>query len=148
MVPNSSSLWRAGRMAAVVLLMVAPMAQSQGPSSPAGPSSPSGRIERADPLDARARVPALVYRSPLASYRPLGDDKRVDWKEANETVNRIGGWRAYAREAQQPDHAASASGTGRSTAPTSAPATASTPPSGAASGSGGHHGSHHGGRPR
>ncbi len=145
MVPNSSSLRRAGRMAAVVLLMVAPMAQSQGPSIP---SAPSGRTERADPLDARARVPALVYQSSLASYRRLGEDKRVDWKEANETVNRIGGWRAYAREAQQPDHAASASGTGRSTAPTSAPATAATPPTGAASGSGGHHGSHHGGRPR
>jgi hypothetical protein len=24
------------------------------------------------------------------------------WREANDTVNRIGGWRAYAREAKQP----------------------------------------------
>jgi hypothetical protein len=67
-----------------------------------------GRTERADPLDAQARVPAITHVSPLASYRRLGDDKRIAWAEANETVNRIGGWRAYAREAQQPDPAAPA----------------------------------------
>ena len=86
------------------------------------------RAERADPLDAKAPVPAATYKSPLTGYRRLGEDRRVDWKEANETVNRIGGWRAYAREAQQPDAAASA------------PA-ASTPParaSGAAPVHGGH----------
>jgi len=66
------------------------------------------RAERADPLDAKAPVPAATYTSPLTGYRRLGEDRRVDWKEANETVNRIGGWRAYAREAQQPDAAASA----------------------------------------
>lgn len=59
--------------------------------------------ERRDPLDPQARVPAVTYRSPFASYRRLGDDKSIPWREANETVNRVGGWRAYAREAQQPD---------------------------------------------
>lgn len=67
-----------------------------------------GRAERADPLDAKARVPAATHASSLAGYRRLGEDKRIDWKEANETVNRIGGWRAYTREAQQPDPAPSA----------------------------------------
>jgi len=67
-----------------------------------------GRAERADPLDPQVRVPAVTHTSPLARYRRLGDDKRVPWTEANETVNRIGGWRAYAREALQPDPAASA----------------------------------------
>ena len=62
----------------------------------------------ADPLNPQARVPAAVYVSPLAGYRRLGEDKPVPWKEANETVNRIGGWRAYAREAQQPEAAAPA----------------------------------------
>ena len=57
---------------------------------------------RPDPLNPQARVPAAAYVSPLAGYRRLGEDKPVPWKEANETVNRIGGWRAYAREAQQP----------------------------------------------
>ena len=86
------------------------------------------RAERADPLDAKAPVPVATYTSPLTGYRRLGEDRRVDWNEANETVNRIGGWRAYAREAQQPDAAASA------------PA-ASTPPA-RASGAAPEHGGH------
>ena len=83
----------------MTLLLVASIAHAQG--------SP-GRTERADPLDPQARVPATTHSSPLSGYRRLVDDKRVDWKQANEAVNRIGGWRAYAREAQQPDPAASA----------------------------------------
>lgn len=67
-----------------------------------------GTPGRTDPLDAQARVPAVTYASPLAGYRRLGDDKRISWQEANQTVNRIGGWRTYAREVQQPDAAASA----------------------------------------
>ena len=66
------------------------------------------RSERADPLDAQARVPVVPYQSPLAGYRRLGEDKAVPWKEANDTVTRIGGWRTYTREAQQPDAPASA----------------------------------------
>ncbi|MCE2690978.1 MAG: hypothetical protein LW862_14310 [Rubrivivax sp.] len=76
-----------------------------------------GRAERADPLDAKAPVPAATYASPLAGYRRLGDDKRVSWKDANETVNRIGGWRVYTREAQQPGAAGSAPAAGAVPAP-------------------------------
>ena len=83
-----------------------------------------GRAERADPLDAKAPVPAATYASPLAGYRRLGDDKRVSWKDANETVNRIGGWRAYAREAQQPDAAGSAPAAGTTLAPSTGAAPA------------------------
>lgn len=99
----------------IALLSAASLVQAQG--SPV-------RAERADPLDAQARVPAVTHSSSLAGYRRLGDDKRIDWKAANETVNRIGGWRAYAREAQQPDPAPPAPA-GRSTpatAPGAAPA--------------------------
>lgn len=73
-----------------------------------GTSGTSARTERADPLDAQARVPAAGYQSALSSYRRLGEDRPVDWRQANQTVNRIGGWRAYARQAQQPEAAASA----------------------------------------
>lgn len=62
--------------------------------------------DRADPLDPKAKVSALVYESSLARYRPYRDAKPIGWREANETVNRIGGWRAYAREAQQSSPAA------------------------------------------
>ncbi len=57
-----------------------------------------------DPLDARAPVPAVVYRSSLAAAKPIS--AAVSWREANEQTARIGGWRVYAREAQQPVPAA------------------------------------------
>lgn len=58
---------------------------------------------RADPLNPQANVPAVVYASPFkAAARPV-DDKPLSWRQSNETVARIGGWRAYAREAQLPD---------------------------------------------
>jgi hypothetical protein len=68
---------------------------------------PCGAQPRPDPLDATAPVPALKYSSSLNSFRAFGDDKPVPWKEANDTTARIGGWRAYAREARAPAPAAS-----------------------------------------
>ncbi|MDP2818903.1 MAG: hypothetical protein Q8O29_11650 [Polaromonas sp.] len=44
---------------------------------------------------------AAEFRSALESYRPYTEEKTASWKEANDTVGRIGGWRAYAKEAQQ-----------------------------------------------
>lgn len=100
MVQPSFSLGGGRGITALLLLLAAvAVAQAQGTS---------GRNERADPLDAQARVPAATYASALAGYRRLGDDKRIPWKDANDTVNRIGGWRAYARESQPPAPAASA----------------------------------------
>lgn len=58
-----------------------------------------------DPLDPKASVPALSYESSFARYRRLSDEKLISWRDANDTVTRIGGWRVYAREAQQPDPA-------------------------------------------
>lgn len=54
-----------------------------------------------DPADGKASVPPVEYQSPFAEYRPLGDDKNTAWKDANDTVGKIGGWRAYAREAAE-----------------------------------------------
>lgn len=66
-------------------------------------AQPADRAQRTDPLDAAASVPAQRYESAFARYRGLGGEKPVSWREANDTVARIGGWRVYAREAQQPD---------------------------------------------
>lgn len=49
---------------------------------------------------------ALRYESVFSRYQSYRDEKTGAWREANETVDRIGGWRAYAKEAQQPDRAA------------------------------------------
>lgn len=66
--------------------------------------------ESPDPLDAEATTPALDYQSPLGPYQRLGDQQLQDWREANELVGRIGGWRTYAQEpwAQPADSAAEA----------------------------------------
>jgi len=64
--------------------------------------------ERPDPLDPAASTPRAAYESVFDGYRRVGEIQRTPWKQANETVERIGGWRAYAREAQAPEAAASA----------------------------------------
>ena len=66
-------------------------------------AQPTPRIAAPDPMDAKAKVPALVYESALAGYLRMAEVKPTPWREANDTVTRIGGWRAYTREAQQPE---------------------------------------------
>jgi len=66
----------------------------------AQPTTISGRP---DPLDPKATVPAVRHESATAQHRRLSDEKTVSWRDANDTVARIGGWRVYAREAQQSD---------------------------------------------
>ena len=45
--------------------------------------------------------PALPFRSAFEGYQPYADDKSIPWRDANDTVHRRGGWRAYAREAAE-----------------------------------------------
>jgi hypothetical protein len=68
----------------------------------------SAQAPKADAADPAASVPAATHRSAFADYRRLADPPPADWKGANQTVERIGGWRAYAREANTPAPAASA----------------------------------------
>ena len=51
----------------------------------------------ADPSTSAAGL-VVQYQSPFKDYRPLGEDKRIPWKKANDDVGKIGGWRVYARE--------------------------------------------------
>ena len=39
-------------------------------------------------------------RSAFESYQSFTEEKLLPWKDANDTVGRVGGWKAYAREAQ------------------------------------------------
>jgi hypothetical protein len=68
------------------------------------------------PLDPQATTAPLVHRSALSTYRRFdAEPPALTWREANDQVERIGGWRAYAREANAPP------------APASVPATAPPP---------------------
>jgi outer membrane protein TolC len=40
------------------------------------------------------------YTSPITDYQKFVDEKVLPWKAANDKVAEIGGWRAYAKEAQ------------------------------------------------
>ncbi len=81
-------------------------------------SGAAGARQEGAPTDAKAQVPPVGYRSPFAGYRPHADAKATGWKEANDEVARIGGWRAYAREAYE----ASQAPAGKEKAPAAPPA--------------------------
>ena len=57
-----------------------------------------------------APKPQEDWRSAFEGYRPFSDTPVASWRDANDTVGRVGGWRAYAREAAQPASPSPASG--------------------------------------
>ena len=67
-----------------------------------GVAAPAAR----DPADPRAEAPPLVHRSSFATYRVFTGDGPGSWRGANDEVARIGGWKAYAREAYEASKAA------------------------------------------
>lgn len=48
-------------------------------------------------------VPPPHYPSVFSGYRAYADQPLERWQEANQKVQAIGGWRAYAKEAHAPD---------------------------------------------
>ncbi len=99
MVPSLSVAADGRRMRCAASFMLALL----GCANFAAQAQTAATNKRPDPLDAQAHVPAVVYQSAFAQYKPLGDEKTRTWRDSNDTVARIGGWRVYAREAQQPD---------------------------------------------
>lgn len=69
------------------------VAQAQTISSPTNPQGP---------LNPQAQVPVLRYTSSLSTYRSFSDLNVGSWREANDRVGRIGGWRVYQQEALSP----------------------------------------------
>jgi len=59
-------------------------------------------VVSADESGSKPSLPAtLRYVSPLASYSRYVEQPVGSWREANDQVGRVGGWRAYASEAQK-----------------------------------------------
>lgn len=106
-------------------------------------AQPAPQPARPDPLDARAPVPPAVHVSPLARFRSAHDVPVGSWKDANDTVTRIGGWRTYTREAHAPEPAASSPAPGSAaSAPRPLEPVRAPTPAAPASGSGSGHGIH------
>jgi hypothetical protein len=59
-----------------------------------------GAVSTAPASSASAAVP-LQYFSIFDRYQPFKDQPLLPWREANDAVEKIGGWRFYAKEAQQ-----------------------------------------------
>jgi len=49
---------------------------------------------------AEVAPPEQVASTPFKQYRGWRDEPLEDWREANERVGEIGGWRTYLRESQ------------------------------------------------
>lgn len=70
---------------------------------PASAQTAPTEARRPDPMNPKAQVPGTVYRSAFKNYRPNAEAEVGSWTDANQTVHQAGGWRAYAKEARQPD---------------------------------------------
>jgi len=46
-------------------------------------------------------APKLGFKSVLGQYQSFGDQSLRPWQESNAVVEKIGGWRVYAKEANQ-----------------------------------------------
>ena len=94
MIKNVTAIW--------LLLLALGIAHAQTP--PEAPKSESPRSVQPG------------FTSVFDNYKPYSDDKSLDWKEANRQVERRGGWRQYAKEAQEPEPKPDLSTTGTSPA--------------------------------
>ena len=70
-------------------------------AQPSAAVAPATAASRPDPTDPKAPVPAAAYRSPLSAYQGFAVPPVAPWRETNERVRQRGGWRAYAREANE-----------------------------------------------
>ena len=77
---------------------------------------------RPDPADPKAQVPAAPYVSPLRAYQGFVEPQLAPWRETNDLVRQRGGWRAYAREAREPDAPKPAAGGASAPMPAAKPA--------------------------
>lgn len=86
---------------------------------------------------ATSSVSTLQYSSAISGYQGYKDQPVNSWKEVNDTVGKVGGWKVYAKEAREPD-AAPAAAEGSATPKTTASQPTMTMPGGSMN---------HGGKP-
>lgn len=62
-------------------------------------SAASVALAQPAPALTAATLRPFLYQSALEGYQAFSEEKVRPWKEANDNVGKIGGWRAYAKEA-------------------------------------------------
>ena len=113
---------RTGALLAATLLLSVGASHSQVTHDHSAASPPAAKA--ATGSMATPTGSPLAFESTLSRYKPITDQKLGSWREANDTVTRIGGWRSYLKEAQAPD--------AKTTTPQAAPAGPIAPPTPAA----------------
>ena len=103
-------------MSAPIRAAVAVLLGWSASSGSAQPATPPATAAVPAPVSSASTPGVSAYRSAFDGYRNHADQPVGSWREANDRVGRIGGWRAYAREAQGGD-AASAPGNRHPAAP-------------------------------
>lgn len=88
------SRFRAGTATVCAILAISTIAPVHARHKPEE-SAPA--ITESSPSTPRLRVPE--YQSPLTAYKPYQEKDSPGWKELNDRVGELGGWRYYAREA-------------------------------------------------
>jgi hypothetical protein len=74
-----------------------------------------------EPLAVTTRVPSQQYQSPLKGYQPSMPGTVGSWRQANDVVREVGGWKVYLREAQAEDPKPSEPNMAPKAAPNAAP---------------------------
>lgn len=85
------------RLLPLALALFVPVALAQG-AADAAMSAPKAGAPATETL--------LQFNSTFTGYRAYTEQAVGSWREANDEVGRIGGWRAYAREAAPAEGAA------------------------------------------
>jgi hypothetical protein len=92
---QTAGLIAASALIATLLSPTAAMAQTAPATSASQPSDPK------DP-------PKIAYSAALGGYQRYVDQPVAPWVATNARVSEAGGWRAYAKQAQEPDASQSA----------------------------------------
>ena len=102
----------------VVALSALPAHSGHAQDSSSSGAAPAGTR---DPGDPKVAVPPTTYVSAFRRYRPNVEAEVGAWRELNDQVRRIGGWRVYGREAlaerDAADNATSPQPNGQTSAP-------------------------------
>jgi hypothetical protein len=54
-------------------------------------------------ISTKSTANVLQFDSVFDRYQSFKSEKVESWRDANDTVNRVGGWREYLKQSQQPD---------------------------------------------
>lgn len=84
---------------ALAIASLAAMPVAQGQARPAPDASVGKAIDG----------PAVAYESAFKGYRKLEDQPVASWRDANDLVHRLGGWKAFA-SGKVPDDSKALSG--------------------------------------